>query len=203
MPIRIRALSIPVSLCLLMLISCASDPEPRNGIGIAISATSLDATAPNTEAKAVPSLALLPEDEVKCLWGRRSEINPFLPQEKSITGKQYEVYPLKLASKDDLLVTILGVTAYDYAGAVVGRTYDQEKYIEFWLARIAEEDVDWERKRRTIEKYVPYYGSAFPLYSDRSYVLVVIAPKDAKVPARYTATLEIDGAEVVVEVSEK
>lgn len=200
MAIKIRVLSISLAFSLLILVSCASAPETETGIGVPLSVTPLGTKAYEVAAQAVPSVYLVSEDEVKRSWGRQPEINPFLPQVKSITGKQFEIFPLKLIAKDDLLVTILDVKAYDDAGEVIGKSYEKDKYIDFWFARIAEEDDDWERKKRTIEKFVPYFGSAFPMYSDRSYIIVIVTSKGTKAPARYVVTLELEGAVVTVDV---
>ena len=137
---------------------------------------------------------------IRRLWGRTWPVNPFLPWEKSFSGPQFQVYVLGIQSTANVVAVISEPEAFLPDGTRIGRSYEKNDFLEFWLARTDEDVAGWERKKTTIERTVPYFNSETPLYVNKLYAIPVILPKDPKTPAKFTLSIVVDGTVKILEI---
>ena len=186
-----KAVFTAAALIAMLSASCVGSPAPAASGGTPLSS----AYRPADE---VAVLTLLEGDALD-RWGRSWTVNPFLPQVKTLSGQQFELWALSVRPNGNVAVTFEPPKAYDAAGVEVGRSYEREEFLDFWLSRSDEEDEDaWQKKRRTIEEYVPWYGSPFPMYAGNQYIVVIVAPKGSAMPARFELAMDVDGVRHII-----
>lgn len=185
---------------MLFVTACVSAPMSQGQPG---EATAIAGTPLSTTARAEPAstdVKLLDLATIKRMWGRTWMVNPFLPWEKSFSGIQFQVYAVGIQSHANVIAVINEPEAFLADGSKVGRSYEKNDYLDFWLDRTDEDVEGWERKKTTIERTVPYLNSEVPLYANKVYVIPLILPKDSKIPAKIMVSMLINGNPTMFEV---
>lgn len=173
--------------------SCAT----LSGSGAAASAPMASGTplaSSYTRQEAVVTVALLDEATVKSKWGYKWPRNPFLPYLPMFFAKPFEVFPIGIQSNSNVAVVIGQPRAMSEGNPVAGRAYDKSGYIDFWLTVTTDEDaIDWEKKKRDIERTVPYLDSEMALYARTMYVVPFVVSTKSPMPDTIILELLVNG----------
>lgn len=185
------ALSCAALIC---FYSCASISEARPAGGMSnATGTPLGTTYVRQEAGV--TVALLDEEMVKSKWGYKWPRNPFLPYLPMFLAKPFEVFPIGIQSSSNVAVIISQPRAVLEGKNVSGRAYDKSGYIDFWLTVTTDEDAtDWEKKKRDIERTVPYLDSEMALYAGNLYVVPFIVSTKSPMPDTIILDLLVNGS---------
>lgn len=175
----------------LLALGCVSSPGPSSAAPVG---TSLPGVVQPTDAQEhLLDVRLLEVAEIKRSWGKDWLVNPFLPWEKSFSGKQFQIFAIEIKSRKNLALVLRPPVAYLPDGSMDGWTYDQQGFIDFWLDRTNEEIGGWDKKRTTIERTVKYFDSELPLYTGKAIVVPVVVPIKSPVPAKITMEVVVNG----------
>lgn len=147
-----------------------------------------------TRQEANIAVTFLDKATVQSMWGKKWQTNPFLPYESTFLGKKFELYPLSIKAHTGVAVVIASVRGSAEGKPLDGRAYGKNEFVDFWQTFTADDDtVEWEKKKRAIERTVPYLGSDMPLYAGTTYVVPYVVPPKSPRPDTIVVELIIDG----------